>query len=178
MAISKKEKTDLMNKYKDWLNDSEATILAEYTGLSVKELDDLRSKLREVGSEFHVIKNTLGKLAFSEAGYEVDDKMFTGSTALGLAFEDVPGTAKVLRDFAKSSEFVNIKVGYLGYQAVDAAGISALADLPPLPVIRAMLLGTISAPASKLVRTLAEPGRQVAAVIKSFSEKENEMANA
>jgi large subunit ribosomal protein L10 len=171
LAISKNEKAELVQQYKNWIENSDAAILAEYTGLSVKGLDELRSKLREIGSEFHVIKNTLGKRAFSESGYEINDDWFTGSTALGLAFEDAPATAKILRDFAKTAPSVKIKAGYLGKQQVDSDGVRALADLPPLPVMRAILLGTISAPASKLVRTLAEPGRQIAAVIKAYSDQ-------
>ena len=75
-------------------------------------------------------------------------------------------------DFAKESNFVKIKGGYLEKQVMTAQGVTALADLPPLPVMRATLLGTILAPASQLVRTLAEPGRQVAAVLKAYADRE------
>ncbi len=172
MAISKEGKQEIVAQYKGWLDASDAAVLTEYTGLSMKELDELRKNLREVGGEFHVVKNTLGKIAFSEAGYPVSDEHFQGSTAVGFAFEDAPGVAKTITDFAKSSDFVKVKAGYLGKQMVDAAAIKALADLPPLPVMRAMLMGTILAPASQLVRILAEPGRQVAAVVKAYSEQE------
>ena len=80
--------------------------------------------------------------------------------------------AKVISDFARTSEFVKVKGGYLDKRAISATEVQSLADLPPLPVIRAQLLGIISAPASKLVRTLAEPARSMAAVIKSYAEKD------
>ena len=80
--------------------------------------------------------------------------------------------AKVIKDFARTSEFVKIKGGYLEKNLISAAEVMALADLPPLPVLRAQLLGTIMAPASKLVRTLAEPARQLAAVIKAYADKD------
>jgi large subunit ribosomal protein L10 len=80
--------------------------------------------------------------------------------------------AKVLRDFSKSVEFLKIKAGYLESNLISKEEVQALAELPPLPVIQAQLLSTIMAPASNLARMLAEPARQVASVIKSFSETE------
>ena len=88
-----------------------------------------------------------------------------------FAFGDVAGTAKALSDATKSIEFVKVKGGFMDKQALNAAQVKSLADLPPLPVVRAQLLGVLQAPASKLVRTLAEPARQVAAVIKAYSDK-------
>jgi large subunit ribosomal protein L10 len=78
--------------------------------------------------------------------------------------------AKTMTDFARTVDVLKVKGGYLDNRPITAAGVKSLADLPPLPVVRAQLLGTLLAPASKLVRTLAEPGRQVAAVIKAYSE--------
>ena len=80
--------------------------------------------------------------------------------------------AKIITDYARTSEFVKIKGGYLGREFMSADQVKALAELPPLPVMRAQLLGMLSAPASKLVRTLAEPARQVAAVLKAYAEKD------
>lgn len=179
MAKTKETKQAMVELYEEWLEKSQAVVVAEYTGLTMKELDDLRAKLREVGGEFHIVKNTLSKLALKNKGYEVDDEVFLGSTAMGFGFEDAPALAKVLSDYAKESDFVKIKSGYLGKDAVDASGIKALADLPPLPVMRAMLMGTILAPASQLARVLAEPGRQIAAVVKAYaSEDGSENAEA
>lgn len=171
MAITKEGKVEILDQYNDWLEKSGAVFLTEYTGLNMKEIDELRANIREAGGEFHVIKNTLGKMAFEKAGYS-DNDFFVGSTAIGFAFEDAPGVAKVLSDFAKESDFVKIKGGYLGTDLMDAGQVKALAALPPLPVLRAQLLGVLQAPASKLVRTLAEPGRSLAAVIKARSEQE------
>jgi len=172
LAVSKQRKNEILENYTEWLNKSRAIILTEYKGLSVKDLDQLRQKMRDAGGEFHIVKNTLGKILIQEAGYPLDENMFTGSTAIGFAFEDAPGLAKAISEFADSSEFVNIKGGYLSNRLMNAAQVKSLADLPPLPVVRAQLLGTINAPASKLVRVLAEPGRQIAAVIKAFSQKD------
>jgi large subunit ribosomal protein L10 len=95
-----------------------------------------------------------------------------GSTAIAFAFQDAPGMAKVITDYERTSEFVKVKGGYLGENLMNAGEVKALAELPPLPVMRAQLLGVLSAPASKLVRTLAEPARQVAAILKAYAEKD------
>ena len=172
MALTKKRKSELLDQYKDWLSNSRAVFMTEYTGVTMKHLDDLRAKLREIGAEYHVVKNTLGRRIFEDAGYEIVEDLFTGSTAVGFAFDDSPAAAKAISDFANSVDFVKLKGGYLGDRYITRDEVKALADLPPLPVMRAQLLGVINAPASKLVRTLAEPGRGIAAVIRAFSEKD------
>lgn len=178
MAISKKRKEEILDNYKEWLDKSKAIVLTEYTGLSVKDLDQLRQKMRDNGGEFHIVKNTLGRKLVQDAGYPVDEKMFTGSTGIGFAFEDAPGLAKAISDFANTSEFVKIKGGYLANHLMSASQVKALSDMPPLPVVRAQLLGMLNAPASKLVRVIAEPGRQIASVIRAYTENNSAPAEA
>lgn len=178
MAITKQRKEDLVSQYTEWMQGSRAIILTEYIGLSMKQLDELRGKTREAGGEFHIVKNTLGKVAFKNLSWELPDDFLEGSTAIGFAFQDAPALAKVMAEFAKSSEFLKIKGGYLGEKPISADEIKALAELPPLPVMRAQLLGTIMAPASKLVRTLAEPARSLAAVIQAYADKDTAEAAA
>lgn len=178
MAISKERKDELTAQYDQWVNSSRAMIMAEYTGLGMKQIDVLRSKVREVGGEFHIVKNTLGKRAFSQAGFEVPEDYFTGSTAIVFAFEDAPATAKAVMEYTRTTEFLKVKGGFLGKNVITADAVKSLADMPPLPVLRAQLLGTLLAPAGKLVRTLAEPGRQIAAVVKAYSEPESANAPA
>ena len=172
MAITKERKNELISLYSEWVKRSKALVLTQYIGLTMKDIDALRAKVRENGGEFHIIKNTLAKLAFEQAGLPVQKEQFEGSTAVVFAFTDAPATVKSVTEFVKSSDFLKIKGGYLEKQALTPEGVRALADLPPLPVVRAQLLGTLLAPASKLVRTLAEPGRMIAAVIKAHAEPE------
>ena len=172
MAITIERKREILSEYAEWLEKSRALILAEYKGLPMADMDILRSRARESGGEFHVIKNTLGKLAFREAGMEIPEGFFEGSTAIGFAFEDAPALAKALSEFARTSDFLKIKGGFLDKKAMSPEDVKALADLPPLPVMRARLLGMIQAPASQLARTLAEPARQIAAVFKAYAERE------
>jgi large subunit ribosomal protein L10 len=172
LAISKQRKDDLVAFYTERLKYSQAMIVTEYSGLNMKQMDDLRSKVREAGGEFHIVKNTLGQVAFESAGLPQPDKLFVGSTAIAFAFQDAPAMAKIIMDYERTSDFVKVKGGYLGKNLMNAGDVKSLAELPPLPVMRAQLLGVLSAPAGKLVRTLAEPARQVAAILKAYAEKD------
>jgi large subunit ribosomal protein L10 len=172
LALTIKEKETILAQYQEWLEKSNGIVLVEYTGVTMNALDAIRAKVRDAGGEFHVVKNTLAKRAFDALGIPVEPGYLVNSTAVGFAFEGAPGVAKALAEFDKSTEAIKIKGGYLGKQVLSVSDVKALADLPPLPVVRAQLLGTILAPAGKLVRTLAEPGRQVAAVINAYAEKD------
>lgn len=172
MAITKERKQEILAEYTEWLKKSRALILAEYKGLPMSEMDNLRGKAREVGGEFHVIKNTLGKRAFQDAGLKIPENYFDGSTAIAFAFDDAPALAKTFTDYTRTSEFLKIKGGFLGERAMSPADVKSLADLPPLPVMRARLLGALQAPAAQLARTIAEPARQIAAVFKAFADRE------
>lgn len=170
MALTKEKKKDVLAQYESWLKEGEAIVLAEYTGLNMPQMDELRRKVREAGGEFHVMKNTIGKRAFEAVGLDAPQEYFLGSTAIGVAFDDPPGVAKVIRDFGSDHEAIKIKGGFMAGEHMTAPQILAMAELPPLPVVRGQLLGVISAPASKLVRTLVEPGRSLAQVIKAHAE--------
>lgn len=170
MAISKQRKEEVLAQYNDWVKRSEAVILVEYTGANMKSLDNLRSKIRDTGGEFHVVKNTLARRVFADNGMDVPSDLLVKSTAISFAFSDPASTAKALTDATKGNEFVKVKGGFMAGKALNPAQVKALSDLPPLPVMRATLLGVLQAPAGKLVRTLAEPARGLAAVIKARSE--------
>ena len=173
MAISKQQKEELVEQYKKWVAESDGLILTHYHGLSVKDISDLRRDIRESGGEFHVIKNTLAKRAFEESGREWKEGVFNGPTAIGISYTNPSGLAKVIRDFSKEFGTIEIKSGYLAERLVSVEEITAMAELPSMAEMQVKLLSTIAAPASKLSRILAEPGRQLAAVLKSFSESES-----
>ena len=86
MAISKQRKDELVSQYVKWVNQSQAMIVTEYLGLSMKQVDDLRAKVREAGGEFHIVKNTLGEVALKQAGLSLPPKLLEGSTAVVFAF--------------------------------------------------------------------------------------------
>ena len=171
MAISKQRKNELLTEYVNWMKRSHAVILVEYSGAKMKDLDNIRVKVRETGGEFHIVKNTLARRAFKDNGIEIPEDYLVRSTAILFAFTDPASTAKAFSDATKGSEFLKVKGGFVSGQSLNTAQVKILAELPPLPVMRARILGALQAPAGKLVRTIAEPARGLAGVIKAFSEK-------
>lgn len=170
MAKSKQQKEAMLAEYVEWLGKSKAVVLVEYSGLTMKGLDVVRAKLREAGGELHIVKNTLAKLALEKAGYKVPEAYVEKSTAIGFAFTDAAGFTKTLTEAIKGLEAVKIKGGFMDAMVLSPAQVKAVADLPPLAVLRAQLLGVLQAPAGKLVRTLAEPGRALAYVVRAHAE--------
>jgi large subunit ribosomal protein L10 len=160
----------MLEQYTQWLSQSEAVFMIEYSRLNMKDIDGFRAKVREAGGSVHVVKNTLMELALKEVGAAID-KPLIGTTLMGFATSDVPALAKVFSDATKAEHY-ELKGGFLNKRQISAANVKALADMPPLPVMRAKVLGMLLAPASQLVRTLAEPARSLAAVVKAHSEKE------
>ena len=171
MALSKQKKNEVIDQYKDWLKNSQAVILLEYTGATMKNMENIRAKIRESGGEFHVVKNTLVKLALESNGYAIPEGLLENSSAASFAFSDPVGTAKALSEATKGLEAIKVKGGYMGSEVLNAAQVKALAELPPLSVVRGQLLGVLQAPAGKLVRTIAEPARSLASVFRAYSEK-------
>jgi large subunit ribosomal protein L10 len=170
LAHTRERKEDLVAQYEEWLKTSRAIFLTEYTGLDMPAIDALRSRVREAGGEFHIIKNTLGKLAFDSAGFEMPEDYLMGSTAIGIAFDDPPAVAKALADFSEENQSVKIKGGFLAGDHMQMEQVIRLATLPPLPVVRGQFLALLMTPATQLTRLLAEPGRQLAQVIKAYAD--------
>ncbi len=170
MAHTRERKEDLVAQYEEWLKTSRAVFLTEYTGLDMPSIDALRTRIREAGGEFHIIKNTLGKRAFESAGLEVPEYYLMGSTAIGIAFDDPPAVAKALADFSEENQAIKIKGGFLAGDHMQMEQVVRLATLPPLPVVRSQFMALLMTPATQLTRLLAEPGRQLAQVIKAYAD--------
>ena len=170
MAFTKKRKGALLTQYEKWLKQSQAVFVLEYNKMSMKEVDTLRAKVRDTGGELHVVKNTLMGIALKNSGIET--KELVGTSLFGFALHEVPALAKVMGDATKNSEIFKLRGGFLSGRPITPENVKALADMPPLPVLRARLLGMLNTPASQLARTLAEPARQLAYVLKAYSEKE------
>lgn len=171
MAFSKKHKKEMYAEYQDLLAQSQGVFVLEYKKMTVKEVQALRSRVRETGGSARIIKNTLMDLALKGVGIKTE-KALVGTCLFGFALKDVPGVAKIFTEVAKNSEVFKLKGGYMDKQILTPEQVKSLADLPPLPVMRSKLLGLLNAPASKLVRTLAEPARSLASVLKAHSDKE------
>lgn len=134
---------------------SKGAIATDYRGLSVADLTELRKKLREVDAEFHIVKNTLFKLA---ADGLITDETFSsyleGPSAIGFAKKDSVSAAKVLLEFAKTHKTFAVKAGYVEGRTLDADQVIALSKLPSREVLIAQMLGSLNSPITGLVGTL------------------------
>lgn len=176
MAISRQKKELMVADYVDKMSRSPVMILADYRGLSVANITDLRQRLREQDSGFQVIKNSLFALALQENGIEVPPDRLDGPLAVGFCFGEASPVAKVLLDFARETQILQVQGAILGGQFVGAEQVRAIADLPPREVLLAQLLGTVQGPMSSLVSTITAPLREIAQVLRARSEQGQEAA--
>lgn len=172
MAITKARKEALVNQYKELAEQSSGIILTSFSGVTVKDLEGLRGQIREVGGEFHIVKNSLMDIAFKELDLPLPEGATDGTTAIGFATEEVPAVAKAIVDLSREAETLQIKGGLIEGELVDQAGILRLADLPPMPVVRAQFLGLITTPAGQVAGVLAASLRQLAGVVHAYSRSE------
>lgn len=170
MAFSKERKNELLAEYTQKVKSSQAVFVVRFNSMTMQDVDNLRAKAREAGDELHVVKNTLFARALAAAGMP-SAEIFEGTSLVGYAFNDVPAMAKLLTDSAKGSEIFKIKGGFMGTQMLTVDQIKSLAELPTMPVMRARLLCLFMTPATQFVRTLAEPARRLAFVVKAHSEQ-------
>ena len=154
MAITKKRKAELITNYGELLEKSQAVIIATYGGMNMPQFNKVRAQVRGVQAEFHVAKNTLISRTFKDAGYNVPDEWLAGPTAVSFCFGDPPALAKVLGQLSNEIENLKVVGGVVGGQALDVNGVKDLATLPSLEVLRAQIIGAISAQASGLVGAL------------------------
>lgn len=151
-------------------NDAAGAVLTDYRGLTVKELQDLRRSLGE-NADYAVVKNTLAKLAASEAGMAGFDELLVGPTAIAFLKGDVVEAAKGLRDFAKANPALIIKGGYLDGKAIDAKEVAKLADLESRDVLLGKLAGAMLASLQNAVLLLNAPLAQAARVVGALQAK-------
>ena len=148
-----------------------SAVAAEYSGLTVAEMTDLRRSARENGVYVRVVKNTLARLAFEGTDFESMGKELRGPLVLAFSQEDPGAAGRVVRDFAKDNEKLVVRLVAIGGEVLPGENLDRLADLPTLDEARSMLLSVMQAPASQLVRTLAEPGTQLARVLAAREEQ-------
>ena len=172
MAISKKRKEDLVAQYKDLIEQSDAIFLAEYGGMSVKDMQALRSKLLEADGKIYVTKNTLFSLALEESDLPAPADLLVGQVASGFSMGQAPAFAKVLVNFAKSEENLTIKGGIMENKVLSRSQVEALAELPTLDQLRAQIIGLIDGPARGIVSALSSGVRQVVNVVDAYSKSE------
>jgi len=146
-------KSDKITELTDKLNRASVTILVQTQGLKVKDMNDLRAKMRAAKVEFQIAKNTLLRIASERNNMtELDTNIFNGQTAVAFGYEDEVATAKVINDYVQTSKIVVLKSGILGGRALSAQQVEGLAKLPGgKNQVKARVVGTIQGPAASLV---------------------------
>ena len=176
MAVTKEEKQERVAEILAKVKKSQAIYVTNYQGLTTTQLNTLRGKLKESKAGYHIVKNSLASRALEQAGLAVPTDLMEGPVAFGFAYEDIGAAAKTLLDFTRESEKFQVKGAVLGKQVLSAKDVESLSNLPPLKVVRAQLMGLISAPAGRVAGVLAGGVRQVMNVMKAYAEKEQEGA--
>jgi len=165
------EKPTIVEDVKLRLNNSPFLIVVEYGGMNVNHFAELRNRLGGAGASLTVIKNTFLRRSIKDAGLPDLDAHLVGQTAFVVGEKDICSSAKILKTFAAEFEKPTIRVAILDNVILETAQVIELADLPPKEVLQAQLLGLLLSPATKLVRTLNEPGASLARVLAAMAEK-------
>jgi large subunit ribosomal protein L10 len=172
MALRLEDKKAFVKEVSAVAGESLSAVVAEYRGLSVAEMTELRKEARGADVYLRVVKNTLARRAFKGTDFECLEDSLKGPVLLAFAKDDPGAAARVIKDFAKEHEALQAVSLSLGGQLLPASDLAKLAELPTLDQARAMLLGVMIAPMSKLVRTLAEPPAMLARTLSARGEQE------
>lgn len=176
MALRLEQKQQIVAEVNEIAASALSAVVADYRGLTVAQMTDMRSKARETGVYVRVVRNTLAKRAVEGTDYECLDESFIGPTLVAFSTEDPGSAARLLKDYAKQHDALEVKALAIGGEMLSADQIDRVALLPTLDGARAMLLAVMQAPVIKLARTLNEvPGKLVrtVAAIRDLKEAES-----
>lgn len=163
----------------DRLGRMQMLLIADYRGLTVGEMTELRKAVRDKGGEMIVAKNTLTRLAVRNSGHTQVEEWLKGPTVLTFSYDDIPGIAKTIDDYFKASKKnIKIKGGLLGNSLFQAEELERIAKMPSREQSLAKVLGGVNAPASRIVGALNGVIRNIAYVLKAYSEQGETPAEA
>ena len=170
--MKKEDKAKIIEKIQGDLSKSKVMIAADYRGLSAAEMTNLRKQLREAGVVFHVVKNTLTKLAATKEGKAGLETLLKGPTAIAFGLKDEAATAKALVNYIRSTRStLQIKGGFLSQKVLTPAEVQSLALLPSKEVLIGMVIGQIKAPLYGIVGVLAAPMRGLVGVLQARAKQ-------
>lgn len=174
MPITRARKAELIESYKEMIENSHAVVMSRFVGLTVQEMETLRRGLRDADARIIVAKKTLMKRALSEMARPIPEDAFDGPIGFVFLGEDIGAGAKALKAFIKEvgKERFSLTGGILGDTILDEAGATALADLPTKDVMRAMLISTITAPMTSLLGLITAPQRDLVGILQARIDKE------
>ncbi len=168
--MNKEAKKNYVEVMKKNFSSHESVMIAQYQGLNVNELDELRKQLREKGILFKITKNRITKIAIKETPVKDLEKYFTGPTAAAISSDPI-STAKILTKFAKTHDKLKIVAGFMDGKVLDQKEVAIIATLPSLEEARANIVGILATPAQKLVSILLAPGSKIANLARAKSLK-------
>jgi large subunit ribosomal protein L10 len=168
--VLRAEKAQVITDLNAVFKETGVVVVTQYRGMTVPEMSTLRSQMRQQGCSFKVTKNRLTALALAETGFEGLIPLFKGPTAVAFSRDPV-AAAKVVVDYAKKNEKLQIVGGGLSGSILSADQVRALAELPSLDDLRAKLIAIINTPASRLVGVLQAPGGQLARLLRAKSDQ-------
>ena len=169
--MSKEAKKNYVEEMKKNFSSYESVMIAQYQGLNVNELDELRKQLREKGILFKITKNRITKIAIKETPVKDLEKYFIGPTAAAISSDPI-STAKILTKFAKSHDKLKIIAGFMDGKVLDQKEVAIIATLPSLEEARANIVGILATPAQKLVSILLAPCSKIANLASATSLKD------
>ena len=169
--MDRAQKQETVAALKRTFDETNVVVVTRNLGLSVAQSTSLRNRMREAGAAYKVTKNTLALIALEGTRYAPLSELLNGPIALATSSDPV-AAAKAAVDFAKTNDRLEIVGGAMGETMLDVEGVKALAALPSLDELRAKIVGLIQAPATKIARTISEPGAQLARVIGAYAAKE------
>ncbi|OGY45937.1 MAG: 50S ribosomal protein L10 [Candidatus Buchananbacteria bacterium RIFCSPHIGHO2_02_FULL_38_8] len=171
MAKTKQQKQEAVKSYTEKLKKAKGLVFANFDGLKVKEIEELRKKCREKGIDYIVAKKTLMKLALNEAGIEsIDPKTFDKGVASVFGYEDEVVSAKIIGEFSKKHEALKPIGGILEYRFIDVSKVLELSKLPSRQELLAKVVGSMAAPVSGFVNVLAGNLRNLVGVLSAIKE--------
>ncbi len=168
--MNKEQKQIYIKEMTSQFENSEAVLVTHYQGLTVKQLDELRKRMREHGIIFKITKNRITKLALEKSKCKELSNLFTGPTAVAFS-EDAIKSAKILTKFSKENENLKILGGIMGTDVLDVEGVKNVATLPTLDEARAKIVGILRSPAQKIASILLAPASKIAILALEKSKK-------
>jgi len=168
--MNKEKKQNYINEMITQFDKSEAVIVTHYQGLTVKQLDELRKKMREHGIIFKITKNKITKLALEKTRCKELTDLFNGPTAVSLS-KDAITSAKILTNFSKDHKNLKILGGIMGDDILDVAGVNNVASLPTLEEARVKIVAILRSPAQKIASILLAPATKIAILALKKSNK-------
>ena len=175
MALGLEQKQQIVAEVNEVAASALSAVVADYRGLTVAEMTEMRVKARESGVYLRVVRNTLAKRAVEGTEYACLDETLVGPSLLAFSTEDPGSAARLLKDYAKEHDALEVKALSIGGELIAADQIDRVATLPTLDEARAMLMSVMLAPVTKLARTINEvPGKLVRTVAAIKEQKEAE----